>query len=341
MRILNGTSSVSLQSTRYLSDALIELGYEADILVYKPNSLLVGYEDININIDTKKYLKYPFYILKIMITFLKSTFKYQVFHFHFGRSFFPYNLDLIVLYLLGKRVYMEYHGSEIRRRSVFERMNNSLESFSGVDDDVSYKLQKRVSRFINGIIVHDHELMENLYNFNKPVHLLPLRIDIRKFTPKYPESRDEIIIVHAPSKRKTKGSQYILKAINNLSSKYRIKFTLIEGVPNSELKKLIMESDIVIDQLIIGSYGMYSIESMAMGKPTVCYLRDDLIEKFPEVPPIYNANIYNIEERLEELITDYSLRYNLGKKGRKYVEEYHDSRKIAKRALNIYENIKD
>jgi len=336
MRILNGTSSVSLQSTRYLSDALIELGHEADILVYRSNSLLIGYEDININIDIKKHLKYPAYILKIMIVFLKCIFKYQVFHFHFGRTFFPCNLDLFVLHLLGKSIYMEYHGSEIRRKSIFKNMNDSLEYFSGVDDNVSYKLQKRISKFSNGILVHDYELMENLYNLGKPVYLLPLRIDVGKFIPKYPESTDEICIVHAPSKRKTKGSQYILKAIDNLSSRYKIKFILIEGVPNSELKKIIMESDIVIDQLIIGSYGMYSIESMAMGKPTVCYLREDLIDKFPEIPPIYNANINNIEEKLEELITDYSLRYDLGKRGRKYIEEFHDSRKIAKKALEIY-----
>jgi len=338
MNILHGTSSVSLQSTRYLADSLKKKGYNTEILIYRSNSLLKGYEDKNIDISIRKIWKYPVYALRIIKELNQSIKKYDVFHFHYGRTFLPYNLDLYILKKLRKTVFMEYHGSEIRRKSVFQKHNNNLEAFSGVSDDKSFKMQKRVAKSVNGVIVHDHELLENLYDFEVPIHILPLRINVHQFERISNNRNKRITIVHAPSKRKTKGTDYILSAIESLSMKYSIEFKLIEGVSNHEFKNILKMADIVIDQLIIGSYGMYSIESMAFGKPTICYLREDLIDSFPEKPPIYNANINNIKERLEILIQDEELRKIIGEQSRAYVEKYHNSDFVANEAIQIYEN---
>lgn len=51
MNILNGVSSVSKQSTKYLTNELNTLGHNADIVIYKGQELLKGYEDVNLNID--------------------------------------------------------------------------------------------------------------------------------------------------------------------------------------------------------------------------------------------------------------------------------------------------
>ncbi|MGS0972992.1 MAG: hypothetical protein ACVCEJ_07155 [Candidatus Izemoplasmataceae bacterium] len=339
MNILNGISSVSAQSTKYLSEELKRLGHISDIVVYRGQKILKGYEDINLNIELDNYLKYPIYLVKILIFFIKSLIKYDVFHFHFGRSLLPNNIDLWFLKKFKKRIFMEYHGSEIRKKSMFMLKNptNDKSIILGIDDHKSFKLQKRISKYVDGVIVHDYELKEHLYDLNVNVYLLPLRIDLREFKPYYPKNKSVVKIVHAPSKRDVKGTKFVLDAINKLKLNYQIDFILVEGISNIEAKNIYKTADIIVDQLIVGTYGMLAIESMAYGKPTVCYMRQDLLDFYEEPPPVYSANIYNIYGKLERLVMDYELRYILGKAGRKYVEKYHDAYDLAIKSIAIYQ----
>lgn len=336
LKILHGTSTVSLQSTRYLADALTSMGHQSTILVYRGNPLLVGFEDVNLEIDPQNYLKYPWYLCKILYAFFRSAFYYDVFHFHFGYSLLPQNLDLWLLKRLNKKVFMEYHGSEVRRESVYAAHNPDREGFSGIAERESYKKQKRVARHVDGIMVHDRELADQLYDFPVKVFQLPLRIDLARFTPSYPRPGSRLRIVHSPSRREVKGTAHVIKAVETLSLKYDLEFILVAGRDNREAKKLYQSADIVVDQLLVGTYGMLAIECMAYGKPTVCHLRDDLLDSFPEKPPLHNANPDNLERRLEELIIDFDLRRELGRRGRRYVEKYHCSKVVARQVIEIY-----
>jgi len=68
-----------------------------------------------------------------------------------------------------------------------------------------------------------------------------------------------------------------------LNSNYKIRLVLTtendyknKPVSRYELFKLYKESDIVIDQLIIGWYGLQSIEALAAGKHVVSYVDANL-----------------------------------------------------------------
>lgn len=338
MRILNGISSVSLQSTKYLVDALRSLNFNSDIVIYKENKLLKNFEDINLNLNLKSYHKYPIYFIKLFIFFFYCLYNYDVFHFHFGHSLLPKNLDLSILKQLNKKVYMEYHGSDIRRKKAYKDKPLNISDIKLKTNKESYRKQKRIAKYVDGIIVHDQELYEHLFDFGQKNYILPLRIDTEKFKPNFPKETNKVRIVHAPSKRGIKGTSFIISAIKSLSKKFNIEFILVENKSHAEAIEIYKNADIVIDQLLIGSYGMLSIEAMALGKPTICYIRDDLLETFPNGLPIFNANKYNIEIKLEELITNWSLRNKLGRRGRDYIINYHDSKKIAKMAIEIYQN---
>jgi glycosyltransferase involved in cell wall biosynthesis len=325
-----------LQSTRYLSDALQGKGVKSSIIIYRSNPLLKGFEDKSLGIDPKCHWKYPYYSIKIFGFFLKALFSYDVFHFHFGYSLLPFNLDLGILKLFGKKTFMEYHGSDIRRKSVFSKNKYWISEFA-LKDERSIRKQKRIAKYISGIIVHDAELAENLFDPNFKSFRLPLRLNLKQFEPKYTnKSNNEICIVHSPSNSAIKGSNFIIEAIKSLQRKYMIDFRLLSNLTNSEVMKTFQMADIIIDQLIIGSYGMVSIEAMAFGKPVICYLRPELFQENLSMPPLLNANIENIEEKIEELICGADLRLKLGVAGRKFVEQYHDSHKLASHALEIY-----
>ncbi|WP_202785177.1 glycosyltransferase [Heyndrickxia sporothermodurans] len=105
---------------------------------------------------------------------------------------------------------------------------------------------------------------------------------------------------------------------------------------HKEVIKLYEEADIIIDQVLCGSYGLLSVESMALGKPVVTYIRPDLISTFPDDLPIVNANPDNLYDQVKLLLDNPILRQQLGILGRDYVSRVHDHHIIADQLLDIY-----
>lgn len=122
---------------------------------------------------------------------------------------------------------------------------------------------------------------------------------------------------------------------------YKIEFKLLENLPNSEVREWINISNIVVDQLLIGWRGAFAVESMALAKPTLCYINEDLKRevKYAKNLPLVNTTPDTIYDNLKLLIENPELRKELGEKGRKYVEEVHDSRKIAKQMIELYKSL--
>ena len=78
---------------------------------------------------------------------------------------------------------------------------------------------------------------------------------------------------------------------------------------------------------------------MSSGKATITYIREDLIEKYPQSLPLVNANPDTIYTKLKELIEDAELRSEIGEKSRKYTEQFHSLDVIGARLLEIYKEI--
>jgi glycosyltransferase involved in cell wall biosynthesis len=164
------------------------------------------------------------------------------------------------------------------------------------------------------------------------------RLDLTDYQPNYPSIlQNKPLIVHSPTARIAKGSAYILKAIERLRAKYDFEFRLIENMSRMEALKWMKKSDIFIDQLIIGSHGMAATEAMALGKPVLCYIMQEVFEAgLPSDCPIINANPDTIESQLVCLLEDAAWRHHQGRASRSYVETYYDAKVVAANLLNIY-----
>jgi glycosyltransferase involved in cell wall biosynthesis len=58
-----------------------------------------------------------------------------------------------------------------------------------------------------------------------------------------------------------------------------------------------------------------------------------------DLPPLYTANIYNIEQRIEELINNKTLRELVGKKSKEYVEKHHSTSSLIDKVIGIYNSL--
>ncbi|SHH11180.1 Glycosyltransferase involved in cell wall bisynthesis [Virgibacillus chiguensis] len=278
---------------------------------------------------------------KVTEFFYEAIQTYHIFHFHFGETFFPDKRDLAILKKAGKKMVVHHHGSDVRLLSVAKRFNPYVRVKPEWTEEKINNNLSTLSSYMDHAIVQDPELQEYTSHVYKHTHVIPHAINIREFKPIYPDVNNRSpLVVHAPTSRNLKGTEFILHAVDELKQLgISFQFKLLEGLTYEETKDLLSQSDIVIDQLRIGASGYISSEAMALGKPVICYIREDLTEKYPGEIPVVNATPSTITSVLKKLIQSPDRWVEIGKKGREYIETYHDSRIVANRYLEVYNQL--
>lgn len=337
IRVMHGLSPISGQDS-YSVQGLRQIGVKAECTVYYPNPAGYPYDKC-LGVDKRKRLLYPWYVLKLGAFLLQALFRYNTFHFHFGHSI-GNNAELWLYDLLGRQYFYEFHGSDLRD---YARSCQVTGMPFDPADAMSPRMRRRnekICRKAKGIILHDDELIPYLPDVCAPVYVVPLRVDTGRLVPAYPDAdkRANIRIVHAPSRRAGKGTQYVLEAFGRLKKKYDfIELVLVEGKSQPEALEIYRTADIIVDQLYIGTYGVFAIEGMCLGKPVITRISEEMRRRLPPELPIQDGGVGTLETTLERLILNGPLRRELGMAGRKYAETYHDYRVGAYLLRDIYE----
>lgn len=273
--------------------------------------------------------------------FKKAVRKYDLFHFHFGETFSADKSDLKELKNMGKKLVVHHNGSDARMLSVARSCNNpyAVVKDTWPEEKVRANLQ-RLSSYIDHAIINDEELTPHVQPYYKHVHVIPYTIDVKQIQPVYARPVSDPLIVHAPSHREIKGTEFVLAAVERLRKEgHRFRFQLVENLPHSKVLQLYKEASIVIDQLRIGTYANLSMEMMALGKPVICYIRADLLKKFPSKLPLVNANPDTIYDVLKNVLRRPEEWEEIGIAGRKYVEDVHSYEAVAPRLIEVYKQL--
>jgi glycosyltransferase involved in cell wall biosynthesis len=166
--------------------------------------------------------------------------------------------------------------------------------------------------------------------------MIPPGIDLSPFVPVPPSDRARPIVVHAPSHRPKKGTDYVIAACAQLP----VELDIVERVPHDEARERYARADIIVDQLLAGWYGIFALEAMALGKPVVTYLKPDAVEQterhFGTKVPVVSATTESLLDVLRPLVESPQLRREIGAASRAYVERVHDIDTIADRLLEVY-----
>lgn len=152
LRVFHGLSEIAGQPY-YSVKGLREFGVPTTHMVWEPNPFHYGY-DVSLNIDKSKKYLIPVWILKLLFFEYKILRENNVFHFHFGRSLLL-NYDLWILQKLRKKIFFEFHGSDLRDYKYAKELNKYV--LSEGSDSNRKKLKKRTEnnprrRFSNSFI---------------------------------------------------------------------------------------------------------------------------------------------------------------------------------------------
>jgi glycosyltransferase involved in cell wall biosynthesis len=167
------------------------------------------------------------------------------------------------------------------------------------------------------------------------------KIFIDQFTPSLsPDAKSKLLVLHAPSAKIAKGTNFILPVIEELQKEYDFEFRLLHNMPRTEVMELMQQCDIFIDQLVIGMYGLASCEAMAFGKPVLCFIMPAVYENgLSKECPIVNTTVETLKDNLTQLITNPGLRIRIGNDSRKYAQENFDATINAQKLVDIYSDV--
>lgn len=333
LEVVHGTMEIANQMNT-VTKGLKKLGVDAKTINYYPNYL--GYKaDYTLNLNSFKDINEANIETKNLAS--KVIAENDVFHFHFGTSLTLDYSDLPLYKELNKKIIMQYWGSDVRLYSKAIKLNPYVKVKNINEDEVKCRIEL-IAKYIPNCLV-DYELAEYVKDFHSNVYITRVAINLEEYKFVDKTYNEKFTIVHAPTSPEIKGTEYILKAIEDLRNKYDFDFKLVQNMSNDKAKKVYEKADLIVDQVLNGNYGVLAIESMAMGKPVICWISDFMKEKYPKELPVISANPNTIKDRIEYVLRNKDIIKELGKRGRIYVEKYHDMRNISRNMLEIYKKI--
>ncbi|WP_090776039.1 glycosyltransferase [Shouchella lonarensis] len=274
--------------------------------------------------------------------FVKNNLAHQfdLFHLHFGLTFIPSQKDISILRDEGKPLVMQYYGSDIRSLKAALEINPYARVKRNILPSVFHRKIKACADQIKYCVVADAELEYYVKDYYEEVFRFPIVIDLSQYQETQPKLNSGVpLIVHAPTHAHIKGRDTILKVMEELKEDFKFDFQLIQNCSHNKAKAIYEQADLIIDQLHVGCYGALAIETMALGKPVVCYISDFMREDYPSDLPIINANPDTLLAVMKSLLSNQDALPEIGKRSRKYVERVHDYAENSEKMKQFYERI--
>lgn len=335
---------------------LLNYGTQAGVLAAEIRkqgefSLSVAYKDKYSRLIDVQLINNLTGIKKVLNFFSKNIkklyyfYSFNIFHFYYGNTLFVNQIDLPFYRFFGKKVIMHYLGNDVQsyKISTDKYKWSNMQAYIGDFDPEIYDstIQKRLRKetcYLDLQIVCAPIYSEFVSNSI----VIPLAINLESYIYMQPAINEKLVIMHAPSNRGVKGTDYIVEAIHKLINEgENVELILIENVKHCQLQDFYLKCDLFIDQIMSGWYGTASIEAMAYGKPVISSLRSDYFEfiNYGMEIPIIHADPDSIYLVIKDLINNKTKLPDIGKKSRKFVEKYHNARTIASQLIEIYKKL--
>jgi len=308
MRVLHLNNPAQVATN--LVNAQRSLGVESSLVVTSTKGWHSNFDHNLSDIDTN-HVKGKLAVGKKLYDLIKDC---DILHYH-GQAVSEGYRDLVMWSgIMSKPVILHHHGSEIRN--------------------------KQYPKFASNLVKHRYVSTPDLLEFVPDAEWLPNPVNLDNLDYSKPDTEGPLKILHAPTNRKVKNTEAVLSAISNLEEEgLDIQFTLVEDSQHSDLLQQITSHDLIIDWLNpeFGIYGVFSIESMALGRAVICSLTDSLYDKYDI--PVVSIQPRVLASKIKEFYNDRKLLVEVGKTGHDFVQKHHNPVESAKKVVKQYESI--
>jgi glycosyltransferase involved in cell wall biosynthesis len=353
MKIFIGLTEIAGITSHY-ARGFQKLGHETITVLMQPNKyyLDVKYDHIlsSSYTDDSSVLSQAWDVLqrkaRAAWLFPRLLSECDVFVYIWGTAFLPGARDYALIKRAGKKLVSTFWGSDIRYEDAVRQEMQKLGVAREIEPFLAhlntaryYSTYQNKKRVVEAAERHaDLILSQPGYGQlqTRPYMRANVPIDPRLFHFHIPD-RDIPLVLHVPSNRGIKGTEYVLDAVERLKKEgIRFEFRLVENMPNTQVRELLGEADIVVDELFSETIGVLSTEAMASGVVTLVRYMPEYAA-IPAGCPAVNVTMDTLVERLRTVILDRDWRRALAQAGRPYVEAHFDYVKVARELLRWLE----
>ena len=142
----------------------------------------------------------------------------------------------------------------------------------------------------------------------------------------------------------TKGKPEVVKVLQSLARRGLADPVVVQGAPFAECQRLRAGADVVIDDVVTGSYHTTSLEALAQGKATVAYLDSRTQAVLAELTgstdlPLVNVHLDHLERVLEDLCRDPALVEELGSFSREWMGTHYRAADMVAHYVRCYDEL--
>jgi hypothetical protein len=334
------------------------LGLESDSLVLTTYHVSSTF-DINLSGITNFVSRYVPFLMRIWckLVLFWALLRYDIFHYFYDRGILrPENpkepdqklmvgiteQELMLLERAGKRLYCFTYGADVRTRKITQALGKYNCCMDCPDPGLYCICSEAGARKnLDRIRSRARVLLATTDNVNdvedaRIFHYWALDLNKIKYVG-VTRTAGPLIIAHAPNHPHFKGTRFLEAAVAQLRAEgQEVELRMVTGVTNEKVLEIFAEADIIADQFITGGYGYTLLEGLARGKPVLCFLRDPNWIAAPEECPVIQTDPDRLVETLRWCIAHRADLPELGRSGRRYVEQYYSIPAVASRLGELY-----
>ncbi len=168
-----------------------------------------------------------------------------------------------------------------------------------------------------------------------------------------PRASGELIVYHGVGNyalrtrngRNFKGTGAVIEAVDRLRREgMPVRLEFVTDVPNTEVRFVQAQADVIVDQLNYGRFGATAREGMMLGKPTICYInpeepRPDRHLRSIQECPLVSATEETVYHVLKDLLQREDKRRAIGAAGRAFALKWHSAEACAQRFEALYDRL--
>ncbi len=226
-----------------------------------------------------------------------------------------------------------FHGSDIRNPRLHAEQEPDS-PFRDPEDELTATLQNQVDAIMPHVLAFGGPVFvttNDLIDYLPEATWLPIVVDTDLWSSDVaPLTRSGAPkVFHVPSKGSMKGSDDVDAICLQMQAEGRIRYVRGEALTRDQMREKMMDSDIVIDQLRLGDYGITAVEAMSGGKVVIGHVADRVRRRIDGDVPIVEAAWHNLREVLDAVLTNEARVADLSQAGRDYVHRWHNGRASA------------
>jgi hypothetical protein len=283
--------------------------------------------------------------LREFTTFWRIVARYQVVHAHFMYTLSADGWELAVLQRLGRRLVAHFRGCEARDRT----RNMALHPEVNICQDCEHdpyicqtpsagRRRDLARRFADRVLVTTPDMRDFL---PEAAHFPFFAPDIDALpAPDAPPEGGDFTIVHATNQPGIEGTSEIERAIDRLRARgRRIRFRWLHELTHDQVLAALAEADLAIGKMKMGYYANAQIESMALGVPTITFVRDEFMTDELRRSGFIFTTLDRLEATIEHYLDHPEALAQKRRIARQSILRLHDNDRLARQLVGLYRDL--